>query len=108
MDTKKKSALSRLWIVVVAAVLVEIISIVQYQRVRTMMSEEMDLRSRVVVGAKANEITHTLELTQLTMHENLWEVQRSLASPDSVFQALVYLIDDNPHVAGGCLAFIPG
>ena len=107
MDTSRKSRMSRIGIVVIAAVIVEAISVVQYQRLRAMMQEEMDTRSRVVVGSMANEIAHTLELTTLTMYENLWEVQRSLPHPDSVFQALVYLIDDNPHVSGGCLAFVP-
>ena len=107
MDTLKKSAMSRILIVVIAAALVALISIVQYQGVRSMMAEEMNMRSRVIGEAKVHEIAHTLELTQLTMRENIMQVQRSMAHPDSVFQAMVYLIDDNPHVVGGCLAFVP-
>lgn len=39
--------------------------------------------------------------------ENLWEIQRSLPNPDSTFRSVRLLIDDNPFVVGGCLAFVP-
>ena len=107
VKTSQKSWLSRVGIVVIAAVLVEIISIVQYQQLRRLMSEEMDVRSRVVLLAMANEIGHTLELIEVTMNENLSEVQRTLPEPDSVYESLRLLIDDNPHVVGGCMAFVP-
>ena len=107
MDSRKKNWMSRVGIVVIAALLVEIISIIQYERVRNMMVKEVDVRSRVVLGSMASEIAHVLELTEATMKENVRDVRRSMADPDSVFQSMVYLIDDNPHVVGGCLAFEP-
>lgn len=107
MDSKKKSWMSRVGIVVFAALLVEIITIVQYQHVREIMQEEMDIRSRSIVVAMADKIAHTLELTESTMRENLRDVRHSMAHPDSVFSCMVRLIDDNPHVVGGCLAVSP-
>lgn len=107
MDTLKRSRLSRVGIVVIAAILVEIIAVIQSHNLRKMMGEEMDIRSRVVMGGRVNDIVHTLELTEITMKENLWDVRQSLAHPDSVFPAMSRLIDDNPLVVGGCLAFIP-
>lgn len=100
--------MSRMGIVVIAAVMVEIISIVQYGRIRNVMLEQMAVRSRIVVGRMVSKIGHALEITETTMRENMWEVRRSLANPDSVYTALVHLIDDNPHVIGGCMAFMPG
>lgn len=107
MDPLKKSWLSRVGLVFIAAVLVEIISIVQYEHVRKLMQEEMDIRSEVVMEAMMQRIEHLLELTEVTMKENLWDVQRCLNRPDSVFASMVRLIDDNPYVVGGCLAFVP-
>lgn len=100
--------MARVGIVVMAALMVEVISVVQYRRTMQMMGEEMDARSRIVLGSVAGEIAHMLELTESTMRENLWFVRRSLQSPDSAAQCIRYLIDDNPHVVGGCLAFVPG
>lgn len=107
MDPSKKRWVSRLGIVVIAALLVEVISILQYQRLKAVMQEEMDVRSRVVLGSMGAEIGHMMELTETTMKENLWKVKRDLQQPDSSYSSLIYMIDDNPHVVGGCLAFVP-
>ena len=107
MDPAKKRRISRLGIVVVAAILVEIISIAQYERVKAAMEEEMGVRARVVLGAMGAEVGHMMELTEATMRENLWKVQQDLEHPDSAFTSLVYLVDDNPHVIGGFLTFVP-
>ena len=107
MDKTKKSWRSRVGIVVIAAILVEVISVFQYQRARKMMDEELSARSHLVLNAISQQITSTLGQTESTMRENLWEVRRSMAHPDSTFNAIVYLIDDNPQVIGGCMAFVP-
>ena len=107
MDSAKKRRLSRLGGVVLAAVLVEVISIVQYEHVKAAMEEEMGVRAQVVLGAMGAEVGHMMELTEATMRENLWKVRQELEHPDSSFVSLVYLVDDNPRVVGGFLCFVP-
>ena len=107
MNSLRNSWLSRVGIVVLAAAMVEILSIVQYNRVKKALLEETELRSRVVMNTKSEVIQHALDRTEITMRENFWNVKRSMAHPDSVFSALVRLIDDDPDVVGGCLAFRP-
>ena len=107
MDARKNSWLSRMGIVILAAVLMELISIAQYERIRKVMQEEMTIRSRVVMGSRANLIQHTLEITEVAMQENLYDIRRSMAHPDSLFPAMVRLIDGNPQFRGGCLALAP-
>lgn len=99
--------MSRVGIVVLAAAMVELISIVQYERVRKIMQEEMRYRGRVTLARLSDEISHALALAEATMRENLYDVKKSMAHPDSVNAAMIRLIDDNSHVEGGCLAFIP-
>lgn len=108
MKNATKSWLSRLWIIVVAALLVETISLVQYKRIQGVMEEETEVRAHIVLRAIAAEIGHMMELTEATMSENLWDVRRNLGQPDSLFPAMKRLIDDNPHVVGGCISFVPG
>ena len=91
MDSARKSRISRVGIVVIAAIMVGILSLVQYGRVRRMMSEEMMMRNHVILSAMAKEIEHTLLLTETTLKENLWEVRRSMAHPDSAFSAMCRL-----------------
>ena len=107
MDSTRKRWFIRLGVVVISAALVEIISVIQYHRVVGIMQEEMDARSHVVLGAATAKISHTLELAESSMRENLWEVKRGMAHPDSVFMSMVRLIDDNPQIVGGCIAFTP-
>lgn len=107
MNSTKKRWITRLGVVIVSAALVEIISIIQYHRVIGIMQEEMDTRSHVILGLVTTKISHTLELTESSMRENLWEVRRGMAHPDSVFMSMVRLIDDNPQIVGGCIAFTP-
>ena len=107
MKIQNNSWVARVGIVVIAAVVVEIISIIQYQRVRSMLGEEMDLRSHAILMSKAHEIEHVLELTEATLAENEWDIMRNLNQPDSLFPVVKRLIDNNEHVVGGCLAFLP-
>ena len=99
--------MSRVGIVIIAAILVEVISIIQYQQLRKLMQEEMEGRSSLLVRSISDAIENTLSLTESTMRENLWDVKRCMAHPDSLFDSMRRLIDDNPHVVGGCLACIP-
>ena len=107
MKSENRSWISRLWIVVIAAVLVEIISIVQYQRIRSIMEEDLDIRSRIAMGAMADKVGFLLGSTEATMRENMLFLRRSLSHPDSVYKALQYTIDDNPNVLSGCIGFEP-
>ncbi|MBR1510870.1 MAG: SpoIIE family protein phosphatase [Bacteroidales bacterium] len=107
MDSSKRNRIARVGFVVLAAVLIEAISITQYQRVRSIIEEDMAVQSKVVLSAMVSDVDHMLETTEHTMNENLWIVRRYLDNPDSAFAALTYLIDDNPQVAAGFLAYVP-
>ena len=96
-----------LGIIIIAALLVEMISIVQYNKLSSLFYHDMDVRSRIVLGSMADNISHTLELTETTMKENEWDIRHYLPYPDSMFNAIVRLIDDNRHVVGGCIGFVP-
>ena len=87
MKTVRSNWLSRLGIVVIAALLVAAISVVQYQRLRSIMDKERDIRSHMVLRALSNRIVGVLDLAEATMAENLLYLKRSLDNPDSVFKA---------------------
>lgn len=107
MVSLKNSWLARVGIVVLAAVMVEILSIVQYRREMAALLEATELKSREVMNVMANHIQETLEFTEKTMQEHLWDLKRSMAHPDSIAPALVRLIQADPNVVGGSMAFTP-
>ncbi|MBQ7253995.1 MAG: SpoIIE family protein phosphatase [Bacteroidales bacterium] len=105
--TKISSRTARLLIIVIAALMVEAISVAQYQQMRNLVDNELTVRARLVTNSISRSARHTLELTEATMRENMWDIRRNLNNPDCTFNAIVRLIDDNPNVVGGCMAFIP-
>ena len=102
-----RSVRSSLLIIVIAALLVEVVSFFQYSHLQKMVQEELGTRSRIELRSKSALVTNTLGRTEATMREHLWEVQRYLPYPDSMFAVTRRLIDTDPYIVGACIAFIP-
>ena len=98
---------SRLTLILLAALFLEVIAIVQYTYTRNMLNKEEERLTRVELTMKSDIIRHTLEEAETTMLENVWSVQESLSCPDSLFGAALRMIRNNPLVAGGCIAVMP-
>ena len=98
---------SRLVLILLAALLLEVIAIVQYTYTRNMLNREEERLTRVDLTMKSDIIRHTLEEAETTMRENAWSVQESLSSPDSLFGAALRMVGNNPLVNGSCIAVIP-
>jgi serine phosphatase RsbU (regulator of sigma subunit) len=98
---------SRLVLILLAALVLELVSIVQYYYTRNLLRKEEARITRVELTMKSDIILNTLEEAEMTMRENAWNVSRSLASPDSLFGAALRMIGGNPLVAGSCIAVVP-
>ena len=98
---------SSLGIIVIAAMLVELISVIQYGQFRKIIRDEIELRTRVDLRTNSDIIQNTLKSAEATMQEHLWDIERNLDDPDSIFSVTGRLISSNPNVVGGCIAFIP-
>ena len=98
---------SRLVLILLAALFLEVIAIVQYTYTRNMLNKEEERITRVELSMMSEVIRHTLEEAETTMRENAWSVRESLSHPDSLFGAAFRLVKNNPLVAGGCVAVIP-
>lgn len=98
---------SRLVLILLAAILLELVAAVQYWYTRDMLREEQGRISRMELTMNEDVILHTLEDAEMTMRENMWSIRQSLSHPDSLFGAAVRLISGNPLVSGGCIAVVP-
>lgn len=107
MVSFKNSWLSRVGIVVIAAIMVETISIIQYEQSKSVMKEELETRTYLGLRLLVHDIEHTLSVPEATMREHLWDIKRCMSHPDSLFPAMVRLIENDPYVVGGCIAFKP-
>ena len=107
-DPKRPSeARKRLWIIISAALLVEVLMLIQYRFTRSQLDGVLKKQAEMSILAKSNLVRNTLLRAEISMQEHLWDIQEDLAEPDSMYDAARRLIHSNPFVSGGCLAFIP-
>ena len=94
-------------LIIIATLLVELVSVVHYNYIRDLLRKELEKRAEVELTAKAEIIGNTLNNTENTMKEHLWDLQHNIAHADSMFGVTCRLIMANPHVTGGSIAFVP-
>lgn len=104
--TKEKIGHS-LVIVVFAAVIVELISLLQYSRLRNLVMDGLGRQSMTELWSKTEIINHTLESAEATLQDHLWDLRRNLDNADSMLCATRRMIETNPDIVGGFITFIP-
>ena len=98
---------SRLILILLTALLLELVAVLQYTYTRNLLIKEEERITRMELTMESDVILNTLEEAELSMRENEWSVQKSLAHPDSLFGAVGRMIRSNPSVAGACIAVLP-
>ena len=98
---------SRLVLILLAALFLEVVAVVQYTYTRNMLIQEEERITRMELTMESDVILNTLREAELSMRENEWSVLKSLAHPDSLFGAAERMIESNPRVAGACIAVLP-
>lgn len=96
-----------LGIVILAALLVEASAVVQYLYTRRLLEEQLEKNAMLTLESQVELIRHTLNSAEATMKDHLWDVQSHLSQPDSMYAVTRRLIESNPNVVGGNLAFVP-
>ena len=98
---------SRLVLILLTALLLELVAALQYSYTRNLLIREEERITRMELTIESEVVLHTLEDAELSMYENEWSVQQSLAHPDSLFGAAARMIQNNSSVAGACIAVLP-
>ena len=103
----KGQTATRLAIIICAAVLLELIGIIQYYSMRNIQREAVERRVRTELGFKSLIIANNLDKAEATLQEHLWDIQTHLKDPDAMFDVTGRLIAANKQIVGGCIAFVP-
>ena len=98
---------SRLVLILLTALLLELVAALQYTYTRNLLIREEERITRMELTMESEVVLHTLEEAELSMYENEWSVKESLAHPDSLFGAVGRMIQSNSSVAGACIAVLP-
>ena len=94
-------------IIIAAAILVELITAVQYYYAHRMLHEQLDNRAEIELRLKAILIKGLLNVREKTMIEHVWDIHRNISNADSMFDVTKRIIMNSPEMMGSCLAFVP-
>ena len=94
-------------IVVVAAVMLELTSAVQYHYAREELKEEVRLRSESELRAKGFAMRHILATVEAAVDNHVWDAERLLDTPDSMYAVVRRVVEQNPDIIGSAISFIP-
>ncbi len=94
-------------VVAVAALLLELVSALQYYYSRQMLESEMEQRVLMDLGVKERDLSATLNSAEQTLKEHIWDVRKSLETPDSITNTLSHVVKANDKGVGGFLDFTP-
>ena len=94
-------------IIITAALLIEAISGIQYLRTHKILEEEMEKRAESELTMKAILIKSTLNSNEDILMNHIWDINRNLSHPDSLFNAVDRVVRMNRYVSGSFIAFAP-
>lgn len=104
MDVKKKIGIV---ILVVAAVLLEVTSLVQYWFASESIRDEVVHRAHSELKVKSLTIQNALVAVEAAVKNMTWVVEKDLQHPDSMYSIARRLLVNNPNIVGVGIVFKP-
>lgn len=101
---KPKRALA---IIITAAIMIELVSAVQYYNTYKLLEVELQRKAELELVMKAILIKSTLNSAEDILKNHEWDLQRNLHNPDSLAEAVKRLVLNNRYVCGGAMALMP-
>ena len=104
MDLKRKVGIA---ILVVAAVLLEATSLIQYWFARESIREEVVHRAQSELKVKSLTIQNALVAVEAAVKNMTWVVEKDIQHPDSMYSIARRLLINNPNIVGVGIVFKP-
>lgn len=102
-----KSQASNLILIIIAALLVEVTSIVQYFYAKNVVRNAVEHRAKNELRIKSLKIQNVMNEIEVAVNEMAWLVERDIDRPDSMIVITHRLLDDNNFIVGSAVAFEP-
>ena len=97
-----------LFIIVIAALLLELLSAAQYYFTHHLMEGELEKRAEMELTMKAIIMKGMVNDSEHSLKNHIMEVKNSLSRPDSLPGILAWMLKYAPHLKGCGIAFNPG
>lgn len=96
-----------LLIIITAALLLELLSGMQYYYTHNLMENELEKRAELELTMKAILIKNALNSAEDILKNHIWDIRENLSQPDSVIEAIGRMIMLSRCLKGGAVAFEP-
>ena len=103
----KLQARSSLMLLIVAAAVIEVMSVGQYIFTRNGIRHEVEQRARTEIKLKNMEIQNVISDVEVAVNNMQWLIDWAAANPDSIYSTLQLIINNNPIITGCAMAFEP-
>jgi len=98
---------STIIVLVLAAVLIELTSLVQYFYARQGIREGVEHRAKTELQLKNLEIQRVMTAVETAVDNSVWMIEQQLAYPDSLRGILRQIVKKNPTIIGTAVGFEP-
>ena len=106
--SKYWQAISAIAIILLAGLLIELLSLAQYNYAHSLVKEELDYRIENELAIKSIRVRSMLKSNEKMVDNYLWPVQRQIDNPDNIYNVIGRLVATNSDVMSSFVAFVPG
>ena len=111
-DSEKRSkfwrALPALATIIIAILLIELISLVQFRYTHRLMENELDYRTESELTIKSVRVRGLLKSSEKMVRNYMWPIQRQIKHPDKIYDIIRRVVIANPDVMSSFVIFKPG
>ena len=112
MDSLKRllrvlRANTSLSVIIAAAILLQLISAVQYYYTRGLLAEELEKRAESELTIKAIIVKNTLKMSENALNGHILNLQRNIANQDAIYDIAEWVMKSHPNLLGCGIAFLP-
>ena len=97
---------SGLLVVIVAAILVELVSIIQYMYAREGIRQEVQQRAESELRVKSLEIKNVMTSVEVAVKNMVWAVEQNVDRPELAVSTCRRIVNNNPTIVGSGLAYV--
>ena len=94
-------------ILITAALLMMMISAVQYFYSRRQIRADLERNTELELVIKAQKIRYALESVEQALQNHIDDIEQALPYPDSLLSVTRRIVEQNPNFDGCCIAMIP-
>lgn len=105
--SRSRKSISALAIILLAGLLIELVSLVQYNYAHNLLEQELDMRAENELTLKSVRVKGMLRSHESLVDNYIWSIQRQIDRPENINGILHRLVSTNKDVMSCFVAFVP-